>query len=116
MSKKDDEKEIPALPPGALEDMAAAIESRARGPANDVAPPAVKASEAVCPNCFFCHEMRPRYLQCRRFPPVPLFYGFQGDPLRPDAPPQPVINAVFPQMAPNSTCGEFRHRDPKKAA
>jgi hypothetical protein len=109
------DKKTPPLPEGALDDMAAAIEARARGPANDIKEPVIGPAVVACPNCMHSHQLAPKFFQCRRFPPVPLLYGFQPPTLA-GKPPEPVINAVFPQMALDSFCGEFRHRDPKKAA
>lgn len=114
MGTKDDEK-IPLLPAGALEDMAAAIAARESGAASELPATPVSAASDVCPNCFYGNEFRPGRYQCRRYPPVPLFYGWKP-PLIEGQPPEPIVNAVFSQMAPTSTCGEFKHRDPKKAS
>ena len=111
----DSESEYRPPSPEQLADMADAVAKPGSGPANDPAPFVVPESAAVCPNCFYSHEFKPRRYECRRFPPTPILFGF-APPALEGQQPQPVINALFPQMALMSTCGEFTHRDPKKAA
>lgn len=96
----------------ALADMAAAIDAREGKPP---APPAISPAADVCPNCFYVQEFAPKRFQCRRYPPQPMFMGYLP-PVIEGQSPQPIINALYPGMAVTSTCGEFKHKDPKKAA